>query len=75
HPTMKPPGLLRKLILNSTKINEIVYDPFLGSGSTLIACEHTKRKCIGVELDSNYIEKTILRWEKLTNLKHIKLNI
>lgn len=69
HPTMKPPGLLRKLILNSTKINEIVYDPFLGSGSTLVACEHTKRKCIGIELDRNYVEKTILRWEKLTGGK------
>lgn len=73
HPTMKPPGLLRKLILNSTRIEEIVYDPFLGSGSTLVACEQIKRKCIGIELDASYVEKTILRWEKLTNLKHIKL--
>lgn len=73
HPTMKPPGLLRKLMLNSAKINEIVYDPFLGSGSTLVACEQIKRKCIGIELDGSYIEKTILRWEKLTNLKHKKL--
>ena len=69
HPTMKPPGLLRKLILNSTKVNEIVYDPFIGSGSTLVACEHTKRKCIGIELDEGYVEKTILRWEKLTGDK------
>ena len=41
HPTMKPIGLLRRLILNSSKIRDIVYDPFGGSGSTMIACEET----------------------------------
>ena len=69
HPTMKPVGLLRKLMINSTKINEIVYDPFGGSGSTLMACEHTKRKCYMVELDPEYCDTIIARWEKLTNLK------
>lgn len=69
HPTMKPIGLLRKIILNSTKIGETVYDPFLGSGSTLIACEHTKRKCVGVEIDPVYCETIIRRWEKLTGKK------
>lgn len=73
HPTMKPPGLLRKLILNSTKINEAVYDPFLGSGSTLIACEHTKRKCFGIEIEGYYVEQTIKRWEKLTGKKVEKI--
>jgi DNA modification methylase len=51
HPTQKPVGLLRKLIPNSTKTGEWIYDPFLGSGSTLIACEHLGRKCIGIDLD------------------------
>lgn len=73
HPTQKPPELLRKLILNSTKINEIVYDPFLGSSSTLIACEQIKRKCFGIELSEEYIEKSIQRWEKLTGLKAKKI--
>lgn len=72
HPTMKPVGLMRKLILNSTKIGEIVFDPFSGSGSTLMACEHTKRKCIGVEFDPVYVETIIKRWEKLTGKKAIK---
>ena len=67
HPTMKPPELLRKLILNSTKVNEIVYDPFLGSSSTLIACEQVKRKCLGIEVSEDYVEKSIQRWEKLTS--------
>lgn len=66
HPTMKPIGLLRRLILNSTKIGDTVYDPFGGSGSTLIACEHTKRKCLMVEMDPEYCETIIRRWLTLT---------
>lgn len=67
HPSMKPPGLLRKLILNSTKIGDVVYDPMGGSGSTLVACEQTKRRCIMVEIDPAYCETIIRRWKKLTN--------
>ena len=66
HPTMKPVGLLRRLILNSTKVGDVVYDPFGGSGSTLIACEHTKRKCVMVEMDPEYCETIVARWLKLT---------
>ncbi len=73
HPTMKPIGLLRKIILNSTRINDIVYDCFGGSGSTIIASEHTKRRCISIEKDPHYCEVIIKRWEKLTNLKAEKL--
>jgi DNA modification methylase len=66
HPTMKPIPLLRRLILNSTRVGDVVYDPFGGSGSTLIACEHTKRRCIMVEMDPEYCETIVKRWEKLT---------
>lgn len=66
HPTMKPVGLIRKLIPNNTKIREWVYDPFGGSGSTLIACEHMGRRCAMVEMDPSYCEVIIERWEKLT---------
>lgn len=69
HPTMKPIGLLRRIILNATKLGETVYDAFGGSGSTLIACEHIKRKCIMVEMDPAYCEKIIKRWEILTGKK------
>lgn len=69
HPTMKPIGLLRPLILNSSRIGETVYDPFLGSGSTLLACEQTKRRCIGIELDPKYCQVVIDRFEKLTGQK------
>lgn len=67
HPTMKPIGLLRRLILNSTKVGDVVYDPFGGSGSTLIACEHTKRVCVMVEMDSEYCETIVRRYEQLVN--------
>ena len=66
HPTMKPVGLLRRLILNSTAVGDIVYDPFGGSGSTLIACEHTKRKCVMVEMDPEYCQTIVARFMKLT---------
>lgn len=73
HPTTKPVGLIRRFILNSTNIDDIVYDGFLGSGTTLLACEQTKRVCVGVELDPEYCQTTIDRFQKLTNLKAKKL--
>lgn len=73
HPTTKPIGLIRRLILNSTRISDVIYDGFIGSGTTLLACEQTKRICIGVELDPEYCQTIIDRFEKLTNLKAIKL--
>jgi DNA modification methylase len=73
HPTMKPIGLLRNLILNSSKIRDWVYDPFLGSGSTLIACEQTKRKCLGIELDPEYCQVVIDRYEKQLGEKAKKI--
>jgi len=73
HPTMKPVGLLRKLLPNSTRFGDVVYDPFGGSGSTLIACEHLGRKCIMVELDPEYVATIIARWEQLTGNKAKKI--
>lgn len=69
HPTMKPISLLRRLILNSSKISDIIYDPFGGSGSTLIAAEQTKRKCLMVEIDPSYCQVIIDRYERLTGKK------
>ncbi len=66
HPTQKPVGLIRKIILNSTKTRDIIYDPFGGSGTTLIACEQTQRKCLMVEFDVEYCQTIIARFEKLT---------
>ena len=75
HPTMKPIALMVNALLNSTVKNNIVMDLFGGSGSTLIACEQTNRKCYMLELDPHYCQVIIDRWEKLTGSKSIKLNI
>mgnify|MGYP007083422791 CR=1 FL=1 len=73
HPTMKPVGLLRKIIPNNTRAGEVVYDPFGGSGSTLIASEHLGRKCVMLELDPGYCQTIIERWETLTGKQAEKL--
>jgi len=74
HPTMKPVGLLRRLILNSSKIGDLVYDPFGGSGSTLIAAEDTKRRCMMIEMDAKYCRVIIDRFEKHTGVKAVPLS-
>lgn len=74
HPTMKPIKLMARLIKNSSKIDETVLDLFGGSGSTLIACEQTQRKCYTMEYDEKYATVIVDRWEKLTGQKATKLN-
>ena len=71
HPTMKPVGLMAYLIQNSTKRGDTVLDVFGGSGSTLIACEGTGRKCLSMELDPHYCDVIIARWEELTGEKAV----
>ncbi|MCX6739626.1 MAG: site-specific DNA-methyltransferase [Candidatus Parcubacteria bacterium] len=73
HPTMKPISLLRDLILNSTRIGDIVYDGFVGSGSTILSCEQTKRKCFAFEIEPDYCRVILERFEKLTGIKPKKL--
>jgi site-specific DNA-methyltransferase (adenine-specific) len=62
HPTMKPVDLFANLVVNSTTDREIVYDPFLGSGTTLIACEKLGRICYGLEIDPVYCDVIIARY-------------
>jgi len=69
HATQKPATLIRRLILNSTEVGDMVYDPFLGSGTTLLASQQTLRKCIGIELMPEYCQVVVDRWEALTGLK------
>ena len=63
HPTMKPVGLMSYPIRNSTMTNGIVLDPFLGSGSTLIACCETDRICRGIELDPKFVDVIVKRYQ------------
>jgi len=62
HPTMKPVALMSYPIKNSTMTNGIVLDPFLGSGSTMIACEETNRVCVGIELDPKFVDVIVRRY-------------
>lgn len=73
HPTQKPVELVTYALFNNTKADDIVLDPFLGSGTTLIACEKTARKCFGVELDPKYADIIIERWQNYTERKAKKL--
>ena len=66
HPTPKPVPMISDAILDVTARRDIVLDPFLGSGSTLMACERMGRVCRGMEMDPLYVDLTIRRWQRLT---------
>jgi DNA modification methylase len=66
HGTQKPVELMRRPILNHTQAGEAVYDPFLGSGSILIAAENTHRICYGMDIDPKYVDVAVLRWQRFT---------
>lgn len=69
HPTTKPIELISHIIFNSTNIGEVVFDGFGGSGTCLLACELTKRRCLMVEYDTEYCDIIIKRWSHLTKLE------
>jgi DNA modification methylase len=74
HPTMKPVPLIGRLIKNSSLRDQLVYEPFAGSGSTLIAADQLDRTCYCMELDPRYVDVIIERWETLTDSKSVQLN-
>lgn len=74
HPTMKPVNLIEYNIENNTKGQDIVLDLFLGSGTALIACENTRRRCRGTELDPKYFQVIIQRYVDYTSNPMIKIN-
>jgi DNA modification methylase len=66
HPTVKPIAMIADAILDCSARADIVLDPFLGSGTTVIAAELTGRRCYGLELDPLYVDTIVRRWQKLT---------
>lgn len=66
HPTMKPVPLIEKVLMNSSKKDDVVIDLFGGSGSTLIACEIQGRCACLMEIQPQYVDVTIQRWQELT---------
>ncbi len=69
HPTMKPVELVERAIANSSKTKDIVLDAFGGSGTTMIACEKTRRRARLVELDPKYVDVIVRRWQDFTGKK------
>ena len=71
HPTMKPVALWCQAVTDGSRKGEIIYDPFLGSGTTLIAAEQLGRKCYGMEISPQYCDVIVKRWENLTGKKAV----
>ena len=72
HPTVKPVKLIEYHMINSSKINDIVYDGFSGSGSTLMAAEISGRCARCVELEPKFVDVTIRRWQELTGQQAVR---
>ncbi len=66
HPTVKPIALVAEAILDCSAKGDLILDPFLGSGTTLLAAERTRRVCRGIEIDPLYVDLIIRRWQRLT---------
>jgi DNA modification methylase len=74
HPTQKPVELVARAIRNSSFITAAVLDIFLGSGTTMIACEQLGRRCFGMEIEPRYVQVCIERWEQFTGQNAILLS-
>lgn len=66
HPTVKPAEMIADAIKDASKRGGLILDPFLGSGTTVIACEITGRVCVGMELDPKYVDVIVRRWQAFT---------
>lgn len=71
HSTQKPVECMRRPILNNSKHGDVVYDPFLGSGTTIIAAETEGRICYGLELNPAYVDVIVRRWQEFTGKQGI----
>lgn len=74
HSTQKPVALFAKSMANHGKAGDAVYDPFLGSGTSIIAAHRTGRRCFGLELNPVYCDVILARWEALTGEKAIRID-
>jgi DNA modification methylase len=72
HPTVKPAAMVGDAIRDVTLPGEIVFDPFLGSGSTLIAAERTHRRCFGIEIEPKFVDLAVRRWQLETGRSAIR---
>jgi len=77
HPTPKSRELIEDMLLDVTERDDVVLDPFVGSGVSILAAENTGRRCAGIEIDPTYVERAIRRWEKHTGelAIHLETNL
>jgi DNA modification methylase len=73
-PTMKPVELVARALTNSSRPRDLVYEPFAGSGSTIIAAEQTRRRYVALAIDPRYAQVAVERWEALTGERAEKLD-
>jgi DNA modification methylase len=66
HPAQKPVECMKRPIENNSQAGEAIYDPFVGSGTTIIAAEMTARQCYAIEINPAYIDVAIVRWQNFT---------
>ena len=75
HPTPKPVALIADAIKDCTARGDLILDPFLGSGTAVIAAERSGRRCYGLELDPLYVDTIIRRWQRQTKLDAVHVEI
>src|SRR5262245_22669015 len=73
HSRQKPVRLYEIPILNHTDRGDVVFDPFLGSGTAVMAAEKTGRGCLAIELEPRYVQAAITRWERFTGREAVKV--
>jgi DNA modification methylase len=74
HPTMKPVELVARALANSSSTGDVVYEPFAGSGSTIIAAEQTGRRCVALEIDPHYAQVAVERWASFTGREPARID-
>ena len=72
HPTVKPVALIADAMLDCSRRNGLILDPFVGSGTTIIAAERTGRRARAIELDPKYVDASVRRWQAKTGRAAIR---
>jgi DNA modification methylase len=71
HGTQKPVECMLRPILNNSVRGDVVYEPFAGSGTTIIAAEKARRRCFAMEIEPRYCDVTVKRWQNFTGARAV----
>jgi len=75
HPTQKPVAIFERPISYHTRPGDLVYEPFSGSGSQIIAAERLGRRCFAMELEPTFVDVCVARWEQFTGKKGVRADV